>query len=198
MSTVHLRRPKAIIVVALSLESDGVFEAAGLPVLYSGVGKVNATHALTYALAGYSLRNEELPLVVNFGTVGSRRLPAGSLVSCSEFVQRDMDVSGLGFDLGVTPYDSTPARLKFDPLFNALPQAVCGTGDSFATDEFTMACDVVDMEAFALAKVCWMEKARFACAKYVTDGADGEAAADWKRNVHKAAEQFLQLFRGIQ
>src|ERR1700759_749431 len=131
------QRPRALIVIALAAESDGVFEAAQLPVLYCGVGKINACFALTRALAPYAHAGEELPLVVNFGTVGSRRHPAGALVSCTQFVQRDMDVSGLGFDLGVTPYDVAPARLTVDNVFPTLPQAVCGTGDSFATDEFT-------------------------------------------------------------
>ncbi len=54
------------------------------------------------------------------------------------------------------------------------------------------------MEAYALAKVCWLERAPFACVKYVTDGADHAAGAHWQRNVHKAAEQFLSLYRSVQ
>jgi hypothetical protein len=52
------------------------------------------------------------------------------------------------------------------------------------------------MEAYALAKTCWSLKAPFACAKYVTDGADHTAADDWQSNVHKAADEFLSLYRG--
>jgi adenosylhomocysteine nucleosidase len=117
-------------------------------------------------------------------------------VSCHEFVQRDMDVRGLGFALGVTPYDDAPDRLVFAPVFD-LPAAVCGSGDSFATADIEADCAVVDMEAYALAKVCWCEKARFACVKYVTDGADTGAAGDWQSNVHKAAEEFLRLYRSL-
>jgi hypothetical protein len=32
----------------------------------------------------------------------------------------------------------------------------------------------------------------------VTDGADGAAPEDWRRNVHKAAEMFLNLYRDLQ
>jgi hypothetical protein len=46
--------------------------------------------------------------------------------------------------------------------------------------------------------VCWQEHAKFACAKYITDGADTSAAADWQRNVHQAADDFLQLFRDLE
>jgi adenosylhomocysteine nucleosidase len=189
--------PRTLVVIALRVESSGVFEAAGVPVTYCGVGKVNAAIALTKELSRYAQRREEMPLVVNFGSAGSRCFAPGTLVACQEFVQRDMDVSGLGFALGVTPYDEAPSSLTFEPVFTHLPTAVCGSGDSFATAEIEVDCAVIDMEAYALAKVCWHEKARFACVKYVTDGADHTAADDWQRNVHVAADEFLQLYRDL-
>jgi adenosylhomocysteine nucleosidase len=186
--------PATVVVIALRTESDGLFEAADVPVLYCGVGKVNAAISLTRTLCRYAQHGLSMPQVLNFGSVGSRSYPTGTLLECCEFVQRDMDVSGLGFDLGVTPFDDAPARLRFEPLFGDLPIAVCGSGDSFATGEIGMECAVIDMEAFALAKVCWQEKAPFACAKYVSDGADHAAADDWQRNRHKAAADFLRLY----
>jgi adenosylhomocysteine nucleosidase len=189
--------PGTLVVIALRVESSGVFEAAGVPVLYCGVGKVNAAIALTKELSRYASQGEQMPLVVNFGSAGSRCFAPGTLVACQEFVQRDMDVRGLGFALGVTPYDEAPSALIFEPVFTHLPSAVCGSGDSFATADIEVDCAVIDMEAYALAKVCWHENTRFACVKYVTDGADHTAADDWQRNVHVAAEEFLQLFRGL-
>jgi adenosylhomocysteine nucleosidase len=189
--------PRMIVAMALQVESAGVFEAAGVPVLYCGVGKVNAAIALTKELSRYTQEGEDMPLVVNFGSAGSRCHPTGMLVACHAFVQRDMDVSGLGFALGVTPYDAAPSMLTFDPVFTNLPAAVCGSGDSFAMAEIAVDCEVIDMEAYALAKVCWHESAGFACAKYITDGADHAAADDWQRNVHLAAEEFLRLFRDL-
>jgi adenosylhomocysteine nucleosidase len=189
--------PQVLVVIAIRAESAGVFEAAGVAVLYCGVGKVNAAIALTRELRRYADRDQTMPWVVNFGSAGSRRFAPGTLVSCHEFIQRDMDVSGLGFELGVTPYDEAPPCLRFDPLFTHLPPALCGSGDSFAVKDLEMNCAVVDMEAYALAKVCWLEKAKFACAKYVSDGADHKAADDWQQNVHRAAEDFLKLYRSI-
>ena len=188
---------RKLAVVALRAETADVFERAGIAVLYCGVGKVNAAMALTERLAQYRFHGQPIPLVINFGTAGSRRFPAGALVSCHEFVQRDMDVTGLGFEHGVTPYDDAPARLSFAPVFKDLPEGVCGSGDSFATTAVAMECAVVDMEAYALAKVCWRHEAKFACVKYVTDGADHVAADDWQQNVHKAADEFLRLFSSI-
>jgi adenosylhomocysteine nucleosidase len=190
--------PKTLVVMALAAESDGVFEAAGVPVLYCGVGKVNAAIALTRELSRYAQGRQPWPLVVNFGTAGSRAHAAGSMVACHEFIQRDMDVRGLGFALGVTPFDPVPAALRFTPVFTHLATAVCGSGDSFATVQSEAPCDVVDMEAYALAKACWLAGAAFVCAKYVTDGADHGAADDWQNNVHKAAAEFLNLYRTVQ
>jgi adenosylhomocysteine nucleosidase len=186
-----------LVIVALRAETADVFETAGIAVVYCGVGKVNAAMVLADQLAQYKFQQQPMPLVINFGSAGSRRFPTGAMVACHEFVQRDMDVSGLGFELGVTPFDEAPARLSFAPLFAQLPAGVCGSGDSFATVDVALECAVVDMEAYALAKVCWHHQARFACVKYVTDGADHGAADDWQRNVHKAADEFLRLFAAV-
>lgn len=195
--------PNTLVVVALRAESAGVFEAAGVPVLYCGVGKVNAAIALAGELMRYGLRGQAMPMVMNFGSAGSRHHAAGALLACHEFVQRDMDVRGLGYALGATPFDEAPSCLRFEPVFKHLPSAVCGSGDSFANAATDMDCaidglncEVVDMEAYALAKVCWRQGAQFACAKYVSDGADHAAADDWQRNLHKAADEFLSLYRG--
>ncbi len=195
--------PKILIVMALPAESDGVFEGAAIPVLYCGVGKVNAAVVLTRELCRYVHAGEALPLVLNFGTAGSRVHATGTLLACHEFVQRDMDVRGLGFALGVTPFDAVPSCVTFERVFTQLLPAVCGSGDSFATVDGDPAstaapvCAVLDMEAYALAKVCRLMGARFACVKYVTDGADHAAAADWQSNVHKAAGEFLALYRTV-
>jgi adenosylhomocysteine nucleosidase len=186
-----------LVVMALPLEAQGVFEQADIPVLYTGVGKVNAAMVLARAIADLRHAGRQLSGIVNFGSAGSRRFPTGSVVACDAFHQRDMDVSGLGFEPGVTPYETVPAVLKFPTPFGELPVASCGTGDSFETGSPELACDVVDMEAYALAKVCHVEGTAFACAKYVSDGADHAAAADWQANLHRAADRFLALYRGL-
>jgi len=185
---------RLLVVMALEVESQGLFERAGIEVLYSGLGKVNAALALARRLAELRAREAPPDLVVNFGTAGSRTLAAGSLVSCHEFVQRDMDVTGLGFALGETPFEALPAKLPFPKVFEHLPEGVCGTGDRFETGELKLACDVIDMEAYAYAKVCLLEGVPFASAKYVTDGADGAAAGDWQDNLPHASRAFFELW----
>ena len=187
--------PDPLVVMALELESQGEFERAGVDVLYTGVGKVNATFALTRRLVEYRGAGRPLPQVINFGTAGSRRFATGTLVGCHVFVQRDMDVSAMGFQLGVTPSEQVPTRLEFPVIFGELPAAVCSSGDSFETRDLVTEGDVIDMEGYALAKVCWREHAAFACAKFITDGADHAAPSAWRSNLHRAAAEFLGLYR---
>lgn len=177
--------------MALEIESQGLFAAQGLPVLYTGLGKVNAAYRLARALSEHRAAHGTLPRVVNFGTAGSPTLPAGSVVACRRFVQRDMDVSGLGFALGTTPFEDIPAMLEFPRLFPELPEGVCGTGDRFETGKPVVECDVIDMEAYALAKVCHLEGTPFGAVKFVTDGADGNAGVDWHANLPRAARAFF-------
>lgn len=189
--------PDRLVVMALPLESQGAFERAGIPVLYTGVGKVNAAYMLTRRLAEYRHAAVPMPQVINFGTAGSRCHPTGTVLECHGFVQRDMDVTGLGVPFGVTPFEDIPARLEFPPLFEQLPPGVCGSGDSFVMTQAAMECDVVDMEAYALAKVCWIERVAFTSVKYVTDGADHAAGQDWHSNLQLAADRFLALYRRL-
>jgi adenosylhomocysteine nucleosidase len=183
--------------MALELESQGLFAARGIPVLYTGIGKVNATYRLARALSEHRAAHGAAPRVVNFGTVGSPKLPAGSVVSCRRFVQRDMDVSGLGFPLGTTPFEDVPAVLEFPALFPELPEAVCGTGDRFETGAPLVDCDVIDMEGYALAKVCLLEGAELGAVKFVTDGADGNAGVDWHDRLPQAARAFIEQYDAL-
>lgn len=189
---------KSLIVMALPQESRGQMERAGAQVLYTGVGKVNAAAALARRLAELRCAGNAATRVVNLGTAGSRNIAAHTLVACHRFSQRDMDVSGLGFPVGVTPFDETPPVIEFSPVFPQLPQKTCSSGDSFATHLHAFEGDVVDMEAFALARVCLSEHVSFGCAKYITDGADADSAAHWEEALDAASHSFAELFLSME
>jgi adenosylhomocysteine nucleosidase len=178
-----------LVVFALEAEAGGRFAGLAPPVLYTGVGKVNAAWALTRALA------RRLPrLVLSFGTAGSPRLPVHALVECTRFMQRDMDVRPLGVPLGTTPYDELPAVLEVPGRYPDLPAASCGSADHFVSGHEVGDCDVVDMEAYALAKVCRRENVAFTAVKYITDGGDAAAHLDWAANLPRAAAEFRALY----
>ncbi len=186
---------KVLVVVALADESAGRLERAGAEVLYTGVGKVNATYALTRRLVEHRTQGRDMPLVLNLGTAGSRVFPTGSLVACHRFIQRDMDATALGFAAGATPFDPTPAELVVDRRLPHLPAALCSSGDSFLTEDHPLAGEVADMEAFALARVCLAEGVSFACAKYVTDGIDARSAGEWSDGLPAAAERLASVYQ---
>lgn len=186
-----------LVVIALEIEGQGLFEQASVSPLYSGLGKVNAALSLARKLSTLRAQGALPSLVVNFGTAGSRTFATGSMIACRQFVQRDMDVTGLGFALGETPFESLPATLAFPAVFTHLPEGVCGTGDRFETGPIPLPCDVIDMEAYAFAKVCLAEGVPFACAKYISDGADESAAGDWQAALPGAARAFLSLYREL-
>ena len=148
-----------LIVCALEIETQGKLkEWEPHDILYTGVGKVNATYALTKRLSWEGSINHESrkTLVINYGTAGSRKIKKGKLVDCTKFIQRDMDVTGLGFMRGETPFEKEPPlMLESTSDFNPIGRhATCGTGDCFVEDKSQYYGEVVDMEGYALAKVC--------------------------------------------
>ncbi|MBV9326666.1 MAG: 5'-methylthioadenosine/S-adenosylhomocysteine nucleosidase [Chloroflexi bacterium] len=180
-----------LVVMALESESQGRLEKLGCEVLYTGLGKVNAAHGLTRRL--HRAPTGTFSYVLNLGSAGSGTFHTGSLVAADRFVQRDMDMTPVGFEYGETPYEDISAMLSFPRRFPHLPHGICGTGDCFSQGPPPVPCDIVDMEAYALAKVCHVECVPFACVKYITDGADHNAHADWQENLVEAARIFETL-----
>ena len=183
---------KTLIVCALEIETQG--QLKDYDVLYTGVGKVNATFELTRKFGKYG---SYIPydLVINYGTAGSRKIKKGKLVDCTKFIQRDMDVTGLGFMRGETPFEQDPPfiiqqqNIEFNPIGR---NATCGSGDNFVEDKTNYYGEVVDMEAYALAKVCYLYDVPFISFKYITDGADEQAHEDWEKNLADGIEVFKE------
>lgn len=169
-----------LFVFALESEAAEVFGNCNL--LFTGIGKINAAYHLT---RGISMQKPKL--IVNLGSAGSCEFKRGEVVCCTQFVQRDMDVTGLGFRKYETPLSGQEPVLHYGLKLQGLPEGICGTGDSF---EMAHACsdyNVLDMEAYTLAWVAMKENIPFLCLKYISDGADGMAAEDWTQQVHHAA-----------
>ena len=182
---------KTLIVCALEVETQG--QLKDYDVLYTGVGKVNATFKLTQKFGKFG-SNVPYDLVINYGTAGSRKIKKKTLVDCTKFVQRDMDVTGLGFMRGETPFEKEPPlMLETKSDFNPIGRnATCGTGDCFVEDKSQYYGEVVDMEAYALAKVCHNYYIPFISFKYITDGADEQAHEDWETNLANGIVEFKE------
>ena len=154
---------------------------------YTGVGKINATYNLKKIIDKYK-PNE----IVNFGTAGSVSKDLKGIVECTKFYQRDMDVSALmNLKIGQTPFDD------INEIINSNDGYSCGSGDNFVTKKIDINVDVVDMEAYALAKVCKLENITFRCFKFISDNADEAASNDWVKNCENGAKLFKHKLKEL-
>ena len=185
-----LNKDDILIVCALEVETQNQLQDWN--VLYTGVGKVNATYYMTKGIVDGVTHGRRPRLVINYGTAGSRKIKKKTLVDCTRFIQRDMDVTGLGFMKGETPFEKDiPIVIESNCPFNPIGRnATCGTGDNFAEDKSQYYGEVVDMEAYALAKVCHHFDTQFISFKYITDGADEQAHEDWENNLANGIVEF--------
>ena len=163
------------LIIALPEESEGI---EGYSIYLSGCGKVNATIATMEAIDAGAKK------IINYGTAGAVGNISG-LVEVTGYVDRDMDVRPLGFRLGQTPFEEG-IRIGRKGL-------VVGSGDSFAVGKPEIECDIVDMEAYAIARVCKKYDVEFRCFKYISDKADENAASDWNENIRKGNQLFQEL-----
>ena len=187
-----MNRKDVLVVCAIVEETQGQLE--NYKTLYTGVGKVNATYKLTKYLDTH-VSKARPKFIINYGTAGSREISIGELVDCTKFIQRDMNVTGLGFMQGQTPFENLiPTVLDYDHVeFNPIGKKLrCGTGDNFVDNNIDSYSDVFDMEAYALAKVCYHNDIDFISFKYITDNANEHSAGDWVDNCSDGVREFKE------
>ena len=154
---------------------------------FTGVGKINATYNLTKIIDKFKPKE-----IINYGTAGAIDTKLNGIIECTKFYQRDMDVTGLmNLKIGQTPFD------EINEIINSNDGYSCGSGDNFVTSGISIKVDVVDMEAYALAKVCKLENIKFRCFKFISDNADETANSDWIKNCEKGAKLFKHKLKEI-
>lgn len=177
------------IIMALPTESQGHFEKNKITLHYCGIGKVNAAHKTMEMILTHKYK-----AILNLGTAGSHKFSTHSLVECTAFVQRDMDLSPLGMKRGETPMDEIPGKIKTERISQIPHHGICGTGDTFEVGPPKVECDLVDMEAYAIAKICKKMQIPFYAFKYITDGSDHSAHNDWYENLKPASKALFDLY----
>lgn len=180
------------VIMALPSESQSLLENAGIQIHYCGIGKINAAFKTTEVILKHKPK-----LILNLGTAGSPKFKTHSLIECSGYVQRDMDISPLGFAIGETPMDPIKGLIEAQEVVSNYEKGICGTGDSFEIGATKISCDLVDMEAYAIAKSCLKLETAFMAFKYITDGSDKEAHKDWVANLAPAAQALLRVYQEI-
>ena len=178
-----MQRP--LIVTALPQELEHRPIPHDIPVIFTGLGKLNAALSLADAIA-----HHQPTVILNFGTAGRLHTGVAGLVEVGDVVQRDMIAEPLA-PRGQTPFDDTPHVLQ-----SGFEGVRCATGDSFvmATEPWLIEQNVsiVDMELFALALVCHRKGIAWRSFKYITDDTNEDAGNDWAEQVHHGRDLFLQ------
>ena len=150
---------------------------------YTGVGKVNAAIRTAQLIERYKPQR-----IINFGTAGGITVASG-LHECTKFVQRDITCQALGCRDGQTPFEDDII------LHTGVRGLTCSTGDNFVMNpELAIPADVVDMEAYSIAKVCKIYGFDFRAYKYISDGGD---VSDWEENHSKGAGLFIKELNKI-
>lgn len=168
---------ETIILIALKEEAPNLANHAN--VFYTGVGKINAASTAAMLIERYQPKR-----IINFGTAGGITVGSGFYQVC-KFVQRDMVCCEFGTQPGQTPFED-------GVVLDLGTGMTCSTGDNFVTDpNLQIPADVVDMEAYAIAKVCSKNHVEFLCYKFVSDSADDGALADWTLQVSLGEPHYI-------
>ena len=193
---------KTVILVAWDNETEHSLSDAdkqrlddnNIEIVYTGIGKINATRAITDLCVRHELEEKAkrktnkviqtnlmkrvIPppsptelRIVNVGCAGSHTTGVRNLIKPNHFIQRDMDARQFNYERYRTP-EQVKWIIGGDDLDHDLT-VVCATGDNAngysETSDEVPEFDAVDMEAYAFAHVCAHYRVKFTCYKWITD-----------------------------
>jgi adenosylhomocysteine nucleosidase len=173
--------------LVLAVEEEAACLDGNLPVLLTGMGKVNAASALATALARGPLPSA----VVNLGTAGALRPDWQGTHEVSTVIQHDLDTAVLLALTGQT-YGA--------PLTLRTTGPVLATGDTFVSDEsarerLAVQADLVDMEGYALAAAAHEFGVPVRIVKHISDDAGEGAVRTWQESVDGCARALADWTR---
>jgi len=173
--------------VAIPSEFPSELCPAGVELIYTGVGKVNAAISAARHLMHL---DPAAAMVLNYGSAGSAVHPVHSLLRCRRFQQADMDARPLA-EKGHTPFDELLyPHVEKDILVFDEKGTLCTTQDTFQQQP---TYEVNDMEAYGIAKVCRIMGLDFTAYKFISDSGDPH---DWVDNHHLGIGEFSAILSG--
>lgn len=189
--------------------TTGTYRGQEIVLLKSGIGKVNAAMSTTILLQYY-----KPDLVINTGSAGGfdENLEVGSIVISNEVRHHDVDVTAFGYEMGQVPqmpaaFQSNPelvelAEKAVSELEN-LPYAtgLIATGDSFMSDPERVQLvrsqfpemKAAEMEAAAVAQVCFQFDTAFVVIRALSDIAGKESSISFDEFLPVAAEHSSKI-----
>lgn len=193
--------------------TTGKMNGIEVVLLRSGIGKVNAAMSTTILLQKY-----QPDYVINTGSAGGSNpeLNVGDVVISTEVRHHDVDVTVFGYEYGQVP--QLPAAFEADvelvkTAMNAaksisdikVVEGLIATGDSFMNDpqrvdyikgKFTN-LQAVEMEAVAVAQVCYQYGTPFVIIRSLSDIAGKESNISFEQYLEKAAINSSKLVAKI-
>ncbi|MFQ3186530.1 5'-methylthioadenosine/S-adenosylhomocysteine nucleosidase [Marinomonas primoryensis] len=182
----------------------GSFEGKEVVLLKSGIGKVNAAVSTTLLLSQF-----QPEYVINIGSAGGFDvdLQVGDVVISDQVVHHDVDVTAFGYVMGQVPNMPATYAANTD-LVNQAKKALqtvtqvqakvglIGTGDSFMNDPVRVEAVraifpelvAVEMEAAAVAQVCFKFGTPFVVVRSLSDIAGKESSQSFEEYLQVAAE----------
>lgn len=176
--------------VALAQEVHLADEIHGIPVHVCGVGKLNA------AIGAHELISKGVTEIINIGSCGSVNHGMGDILKIGR-VYQDIDARPI-CDYGLTPFEDPESFIQIDPA----SETSCFSSDYFYdhkqvlkySDDYLgmiKACNVFDMELYAMAKVCRKHGVALSSYKWVSDDGD---FAHWAENCKMSLEKLTERF----
>jgi adenosylhomocysteine nucleosidase len=195
--------------IANSEYTSGRLKGADVVLLRSGIGKVNAAMSTAVLLYHY-----QPDVVINTGSAGglNPELQVGDIVISTEVRHHDVDATVFGYEYGQVP-QMPPAYLADRHLIETATrsaetltgvQVVRGlitTGDSFMSDPDRVESirnkwnelQAVEMEAAAIAQVCYQFGTPFVIIRSLSDIAGKESNISFDQYLEKAARNSAEL-----
>ncbi len=192
MFELHGPAPRAgqpLVVVAVIEEAQAF--AHLLPTLVTGVGKVRAATATTWAAMAH-----RPSLILNVGTAGALRpgdLAAGLVHEIGTVLQHDVNGRAIARLVGSDP---SPRIELCDS------GVVLATGDRFISspqdrDALAEQAHLVDMEGYAVAASATRLGIPVRLVKTISDDAGHGAATTWSESLHSASQRLAMWLDGV-
>ncbi len=179
-------------IVALREEVSHMEQINGCPIVFSGVGKINA------ALAAYELISMGHTEIINIGSCGSKKHHLGEIIQVGK-VYQDIDATPIS-PYGLTPFEEESHFIELDDT----SAHSCFTTDYFydhlQMDKYSSSyinmvnsCSVFDMELYGIAKTCKRFGVKLSAYKWVSDDGD---FSKWAENCEISAKHVIEMLAG--
>ncbi|CDQ39492.1 MULTISPECIES: 5'-methylthioadenosine/S-adenosylhomocysteine nucleosidase [Virgibacillus] len=194
--------------VANCLFISGKLNGQAIVLLKSGIGKVNAAMATTILHERFTV-----DCIINTGSAGgfAKELEVGDVVISTQVVHHDVDATAFDYAYGQVPsmpamYDAdaglvTKTTKVVQQMGIRSKEGIIATGDSFMSDpnrvvfvrEKFPTMIAAEMEAAAVAQVCYQYKTPFVIIRALSDIAGKESSISFDAFLETAATNAANL-----